>query len=209
MSKLKKKSGNTNSHIAAMWTTKLCGMVVKLTAWWQSQVIPYYLTQGGPTIKCAFLKYYASVCCDGRRWVLMLGSRLVLCSRLQWGMSDRRLHPSVLQPVSVILQFRFFTLLPSSCSLLPLKGRCTDTGAVPLPLLWTFSFHMFFCTFSSRLSRSSFSRLRPSFPISSFSSSILNLSYWRCSAVSEPPASPFWAFPLAGQSLASLLYVWK
>lgn len=44
MSKLKNKSGNTNSHIAAMLTTQLSGMVVKLTAWWQSQVILHYLT---------------------------------------------------------------------------------------------------------------------------------------------------------------------
>ena len=153
-------------------------MAVKLRAWWQSQVILYYLTQGGPTIKCAFLKYHASVCCGGRRRVLMLGSSLVLCSGLEWGMSGRRLHPSVLQPVSIILQLTSFTLLPSSSSLLPLKDRCTDTRAVPCPLLWTFSFHhIFFCTvFSSCLSLPIFSHLVPSFPVSSFSLAILNLS---------------------------------
>lgn len=107
------------------------------------------------------------------------------------------------------LSYNLDSSLPSSCALMPLKGRCTDRGAVPLPLLWTFSFHIFFCTFSSHLSLSSFSRLPPPFPISSFSSSTLNLSYWRCSAVSEPPASPLWAFPLVGQRFPSLLYVWK
>lgn len=111
MSKLKKKSGNTDSHIAAVLTTQLSGMVVKLTAWWRSQVILRYLTQGGPTIKCAFLKYHASVCCNGRRRVLMLGSSFVFHFRLEWGMSDKRLRLSVLQPVSITLQLRSFTAL--------------------------------------------------------------------------------------------------
>lgn len=123
-------------------------MVVKGTSWWQSQVILYYLNQGGPMIKCAFLTYHASVCCSGRRRMWMLESSIVLCSWLQWGMSERRLHPSVLHPVSIIPQFRSFTSLPSSCSLQPLKGRCTDTSSPLLSIMGFFLSPSFSALFS-------------------------------------------------------------
>lgn len=77
-------------------------MVVKLTAWWQSQVILHCLAQGGPMIKCAFLKYHASV-----QWQDVSVDAWIQPCVMFWtgagGMSDRRLRPSVLQPVSIIL----------------------------------------------------------------------------------------------------------
>lgn len=49
----------------------------------------------------------------------MLGSSLMLCS-MGWGMSDSRLHPLVLQPVSILVLLRPFTAF--SHYLLPLKA---------------------------------------------------------------------------------------
>lgn len=66
------------------------------------------------------ITYHTLVCWEGRRGVLMLGSSLMLCSTLWWGMPDRSLYLSVLQPVSIIVLLRSFTAF--SHSLLPLKA---------------------------------------------------------------------------------------
>lgn len=98
---------------------KTVGLVVTL----------HSLTQGGAITKCAFFTYHTSVCWDVRRRVLTLGSSLMLCSRLAWGMSDRRLHPPVLEPVSITVLLRSFTAF--SHSLLPLEADAQTVCPLP------------------------------------------------------------------------------
>lgn len=116
-------------------------------------------------IKCAFLTYHASVSWDGRRQVLMLGSSLMLCSTRVWGMSDRRLHPPVLQPVSIIVLHRSFTAF--SHSLLPLKADaqaqglslalccglfpCPSLSVLLLPVVFPYLVFLFFFLLSQSL----------------------------------------------------------
>lgn len=127
-------------------------------------VILHSLTRGCSDKMC--ITHHTSW--DGRRRVL-LGSSLMLCSRLGWGMSDRRSQPPLLQPVSIAVLLRSFTAF--SHSLLPWRQMHRHRGC-PLPSVVSFFLaHVFlYCFF--QLSFPGFSVLPP-FPISSFSSSVL------------------------------------
>lgn len=126
----KNKSGNTNSHIAVMWPVIWGGGKTDSLVAVSGYTLLFYPGWSYEKMCVSYMPHQCAAMAGGECWCW----DLALCYVPDWS-GGCLIGGYILLFCSLFpLLWNLEPSLPSSCSLLPLKSRCTDAGTVPCPV---------------------------------------------------------------------------